>query len=56
MWIDFCPEAEDCDVGVLDRAGYDVLTIVGGRSMEVRRTLYEEEKWCGGYWSYRLCS
>jgi hypothetical protein len=41
---------------MLNRAGYDGLTIVGGWSMELRRTLYEEEKWRGGYWCYRLCS
>ena len=28
--VDPCPEGEACDVGVLNRAGYDRLTIVGG--------------------------
>jgi large repetitive protein len=28
--VDPCPEGEACDVGVLNRAGYDQLTIVGG--------------------------
>jgi hypothetical protein len=30
MPVDPCPEGEACDVGVLNRAGYDRLTIVGG--------------------------
>ena len=62
--VDSGPEGEDCDVGMLNRTGYNRLTVVGGTipssasaswSMEVHRTLYEEEKWCGGYWCYRLC-
>jgi parallel beta-helix repeat protein len=30
MRVDSCPEGEDCDVGVLNGAGYDGMTIVGG--------------------------